>query len=93
MPDELTQELRTNIRVRSGQTIVLGGLFRETSVVTNRQIPGLGDLIPGAFSGASGQIKKQEIIVLITPTVVEDAQDYRDGERALSVADAAKVGG
>jgi type II secretory pathway component GspD/PulD (secretin) len=92
VPDELTQELRTNIRVRSGQTIVLGGLFRETSIVTNRQIPGLGDLIPGAFSGASGQMKKQEIIFLITPTVIEDAQDYRDGEKALQVAEAAKVG-
>jgi type II secretory pathway component GspD/PulD (secretin) len=92
VPDELTQELRTNIRVKSGQTIVLGGLFRETSIVTNRQIPGLGDLIPGAFSGASGQMKKQEIIFLITPTVIEDAQDYRDGEKALQVAEAAKVG-
>lgn len=92
VPDELTQELRTNIRVKSGQTIVLGGLFRETSQVTNRQIPGLGDLIPGAFSGASGTMKKQEIIFLITPTVVEDAQDYREGDRALEVAEAAKVG-
>jgi type II secretory pathway component GspD/PulD (secretin) len=92
VPDELTQELRTNIRVKSGQTIVLGGLFRETSIVTNRQIPGLGDLIPGAFSGASGQMKKQEIIFLITPTVIEDAQDYREGEKALQVAEAAKVG-
>ncbi|MFM8642666.1 MAG: hypothetical protein ACKOEP_07520, partial [Phycisphaerales bacterium] len=92
VPDELTQELRTNIRVKSGQTIVLGGLFRETSVVTNRQIPGLGDLIPGAFSGASGTMKKQEIIFLITPTVIEDSQDYREGEKALQVAEAAKVG-
>lgn len=93
VPDEVTQTLHTNVRVKSGQTIVLGGLFREQSTVTNRQIPGLGDLLPGAFSGASGQMKKQEIIFLITPTVVEDAQDYRDGERALAVADAAKVGG
>ncbi|MBM4098536.1 MAG: hypothetical protein FJ260_01070 [Planctomycetes bacterium] len=93
VPDEVTQTLHTNVRVKTGQTIVLGGLFREQSTVTNRQIPGLGDLLPGAFSGASGQMKKQEIIFLITPTVVEDAQDYRDGERALAVADAAKVGG
>jgi len=92
VPDEITQTLQTNVRVKSGQTIVLGGLFREQSTVTSRQIPGLGDLLPGAFSGASGQMKKQEIIFLITPTVVEDAQDYRDGERALAVADAAKVG-
>ena len=92
VPDEITQELNTNVRVKSGQTIVLGGLFREVSTVTNRSIPGLGDLIPGAFSGASANMKKQEIIFLITPTVVEDAQDYREGESALKVAAAAQVG-
>jgi type II secretory pathway component GspD/PulD (secretin) len=92
VPDEISQELRTNVRVKSGQTIVLGGLFRETSSVTNRQIPGLGDLVPGAFSGASSDMKKQEIIFLITPTVVEDAQDYKAGDIALQTVDAAKVG-
>ncbi|MFO0962522.1 MAG: hypothetical protein U0625_06395 [Phycisphaerales bacterium] len=92
VPDEITQELRTNVRVKSGQTIVLGGLFREESETTNRQIPGLGDLLPGAFSGASAKMKKQEIIFLITPTVVEDAQDYRAGDKALQVAEATRVG-
>ncbi len=92
VPDEITQELRTNVRVKSGQTIVLGGLFREQSSTTNRQIPGLGDLLPGAFSGASSTMKKQEIIFLITPTVIEDAQDYREGDKALQVAEAARVG-
>ena len=92
VPDELSQELRTNVRVKSGQTIVLGGLFKEQSQVTSRQIPGLGDLIPGAFSGASAQMKKQEIIFLITPTVVEDAQDYKAGDVALQTAEAARVG-
>jgi type II secretory pathway component GspD/PulD (secretin) len=92
VPDEISQELRTNVRVKSGQTIVLGGLFREQSVTTNRQIPGLGDLLPGAFSGASSAVIKQEIIFLITPTVIEDAQDYQQGEKALQVAEAARVG-
>jgi hypothetical protein len=92
VPDELSQELRTNVRVKSGQTIVLGGLFKEQSQVTSRQIPGLGDLVPGAFSGASAQMKKQEIIFLITPTVVEDAQDYKAGDVALQTAEAARVG-
>ena len=93
MTDEISQELRTNVRVKSGQTIILGGLFKEQSQVTNRQIPGLGDLIPGAFSGASSQMVKQEIIFLITPTVVEDAQDYKAGDMALRTSEAARVGG
>lgn len=92
VPDEFTQELRTNVRVQSGQTIVLGGLFREDDAVTNRQIPGLGDLVPGVFSGASATAKRQEVIFLITPTLVEDAQDYRAGDEALKVVEAAKVG-
>ena len=92
VPDEISQELRTNVRVKSGQTIILGGLFKEQSQVTNRQIPGLGDLIPGAFSGASSQMVKQEIIFLITPTVVEDAQDYKAGDMALRTSEAARVG-
>lgn len=92
VPDELTQSLKTNVRVKSGQTIVLGGLFREVTDTTNRQIPILGDLIPGAFSGASSQVTKQEIIFLITPTIVEDAQSYEAGLDKLKVVDAAKVG-
>jgi hypothetical protein len=92
VPDEITQELHTNVRVKSGQTIVLGGLFREDTAVSNRSIPGLGDLIPGAFSGASARAKKSEIIFLITPTVVEDAKEYLQGESALKVAEAARVG-
>jgi type IV pilus assembly protein PilQ len=92
VPDELTQRLHTNVRVKSGQTIVLGGLFRETADTTNRQIPLLGDLVPGAFSGAASSVKKQEIIFLITPIVVEDEQSYEEGEKALRVVDAVKVG-
>lgn len=92
VPDEITQELHTNVRVKSGQTIVLGGLFREDTAVSNRSIPGLGDLVPGAFSGASARAKKSEIIFLITPTVVEDAKEYLQGESALKVAEAARVG-
>ncbi len=92
VPDELAQSLKTNVRVKSGQTIVLGGLFREFTDTTHRQIPGLGDLLPGVFSGAASNVKKQEIIFLITPTVVEDSQIYEEGEKGLRVVDAAKVG-
>jgi type II secretory pathway component GspD/PulD (secretin) len=92
VPDEFTQELRTNVRVKSGQTIVLGGLFREDESVTKRQVPGLGDLIPGVFSGAAGTTRKQEVMFLITPTIVDDSQDYRAGDEALRAVEAAKVG-
>jgi len=92
IPNQNTQELRTNVRVKSGQTIVLGGLFREETTNTNRQIPFLGDMVPGAFSGQSDKTYKQEVIFLVTPIVVEDPKNAIDGDQALKVIDAVQTG-
>jgi type IV pilus assembly protein PilQ len=92
IPNQTTQELRTNVRVKSGQTIVLGGLFREDSVTTNRQIPVLGDIAPGAFSGQADKTVRQEVIFLVTPTIVQDPKSDLDGDKALKVIDAVQAG-
>ena len=92
IPNQNTQELRTNVRVRSGQTIVLGGLFREETSNTNRQIPFLGDVVPGAFSGQADKTFKQEVLFLVTPIVVEDPKSSTDGDHALKVIDAVQAG-
>jgi hypothetical protein len=92
IPNQTNQELRTNVRVRSGQTIVLGGLFREDTSTTNRQIPFLGDMVPGAFSGQGDVTKRQEVIFLVTPMVVEDPKSSMDGDKALKVIDAVQAG-
>lgn len=92
IPNQAQQELRTNVRVKSGQTIVLGGLFREDTANTNRQIPMLGDLVPGAFSGQNDKTRRQEIIFLVTPVIVEDPKNSADGDQALKVIDAVQTG-
>ncbi|NBX25952.1 MAG: hypothetical protein EBQ99_07890 [Planctomycetes bacterium] len=92
IPNQTNQELRTNVRVKSGQTIVLGGLFREDNSTTNRQIPFLGDMVPGAFSGQGDVTKRQEVIFLVTPMVVEDPKSSMDGDKALKVIDAVQTG-
>jgi len=92
IPNQTNQELRTNVRVRSGQTIVWGGLFREDTSTTNRQIPFLGDMVPGAFSGQGDVTKRQEVIFLVTPMVVEDPKSSMDGDKALKVIDAVQAG-
>jgi len=92
IPNQTTQELRTNVRVKSGQTIVLGGLFREDAVTTNRQIPVLGDIAPGAFSGQADRTVRQEVIFLVTPTIVQDPKSDLDGDKALKVIDAVQTG-
>jgi len=44
IPDEITNEITTNVMVREGQTIVQGGLFRESTTASRSQIPFLGDM-------------------------------------------------
>ena len=92
IPNQANQDLRTNVRVKSGQTIVLGGLFTDSSDTRNRQIPLLGDAIPGAFSGQSDVTQRQEVIFLVTPVIVEDPKNAADGDQALKVIDAVQTG-
>lgn len=84
IPDEITQELTTNVIVRDGSTIVLGGLFKETTVVGRRQVPFVGDLpiIGAAFRGHDDSTDRSEIIFMITPTIMNDERLIEDGEFA-----------
>lgn len=74
VPNEDTSEIVTNVRVKNGQTLVLGGLFKEDTKIERRQVPGLGDVpfIGNAFKGYDDELKREEIIFLVTPTIVKD---------------------
>jgi type IV pilus assembly protein PilQ len=63
VPNEDTSEIVTNVRVKDGQTLVLGGLFKEDTKIERRQVPGLGDipLLGNAFKGYDDQLKREEI--------------------------------
>lgn len=94
IPDEVTNELTTNVMVRDGQTIVLGGLFRESTTVTRRQIPFLGDIpiLGHAFRGNDDESIRQEIVFLVKPTVVNDQILLDEADRALATVDNARTG-
>ncbi len=84
IPDEDTSELVTNVMVRDGQTVVLGGLFTETTSASRRQVPGLGDIpvIRAAFRGHDDETRRSEIIFMITPSIVNDTMMADAGNRA-----------
>ncbi len=46
LPNKFTTQVTTNVMVKDGHTIVIGGLFRESTDRTRSQVPGLGSL-PG----------------------------------------------
>jgi len=74
-PDETSAELVTNVIVKDGQTIVIGGLFRDKVSSSKTQIPLLGDipLIGAAFRGKTDTTERQEVIILLTPHIITDA--------------------
>lgn len=94
IPDEITNELVTNVIVRDGQTVVLGGLFRESTESTRSQIPFLGDvpLVGYAFRGQSDEVQRNEIIFTVTPHIVTDASATEMGQRAMAYGDRVVAG-
>lgn len=84
IPNETTQEMTTNIMVRSGQTVVLGGLFKEDTTVSRSQWPWVADVpvIGNAFKGKDDDVDRSEVIFLVKPTIVKDDALYLAGEQA-----------
>ncbi|MBL8759587.1 MAG: hypothetical protein JNK35_14300 [Phycisphaerae bacterium] len=74
IPDETTQEVTTNVIVKDGNTIVLGGLFVERTDSFRRQVPFFGDIpiIGAAFRGHDDSTDRRELIFLIRPSIVND---------------------
>lgn len=74
IPDTTTQELVSNVIVKSGQTVVLGGLFKEDTTIGRTNVPGLGNLpvVGAAFKGQDDDVTRSEVIFMIKPTIQKD---------------------
>jgi len=88
VPDETSAELVTNIIVKDGETIVIGGLFRDKVTANRTQIPILGDLpiVGAAFRGTADQNEREEVIVLLTPHIIEEPSQTEGQTRADDIA-------
>ncbi len=84
-PGETSTELVSNIMVRDGGTVVIGGLFQDTIEAKRTQIPILGDLpiIGALFRGTADQYVRKEVVVLLTPHIIEEPSET-GGEARLA---------
>lgn len=66
--------IQTNVVLEDGQTIVLGGVFRNTIGNQMNKVPFLGDLpyVGRLFRSETRENKKQELLIFITPKLVSD---------------------
>jgi len=86
------RSIETEIAVQSGETVLLGGLIKETRLDGKKGVPGLSKipLIGRLFGSTDTGSTRQELLVLITPTVIDSAEsaaqlteDYRSRFKGL----------
>ncbi len=74
-----------NVRIKDGETLVIGGMIREDEQKTIKKIPVLGDL-PGIgmfFRSTTSSKSKEEMIIMITPKIIVDSDDVVRTETTL----------
>ncbi len=66
-----------NVRIKDGETLVIGGLIQETESKTVKKVPILGDLpvIGVAFRSTHSSKKKNELVIMITPRIINDGEE------------------
>ena len=70
---------KTEVMVRDQQTVVIGGLIRETVVTSEEKIPILGDipLLGALFRNTERQKRKTNLLLFLTPYIIRDPSDLR----------------
>ena len=74
------RSVSTQVTIKNGQTIAIGGIISETKGTSRNRVPFLGR-IPGLgllFGNTSKETSRTELIALITPHVIEDIEQASD---------------
>jgi general secretion pathway protein D len=75
-----SQKLKTQAAVQSGDTVMLAGLIKDGVNRGGSGLPGLSriPIIGGLFGVQNSGTRREETIILITPTLIRNPQDARD---------------
>jgi type IV pilus assembly protein PilQ len=79
VPSIDTKQVQTQVLVDNGDTIVLGGIYEQTTQTTVNKVPFLGDLpiVGTLFRNVQKQDDKTELLIFVTPKIVKDALTVR----------------
>ena len=83
LPNKTATKVTTNVMVKDGQTIVLGGLFQEETNLGRKQTPLVGDLpiFGELFKNVDDYSQRTELVVLITPHIISDPEEADGADR------------
>lgn len=75
----------SNIRIKDGETLVLGGLIQEEERKNVSKLPILGDIpyIGSVFRSTSTVNTKNELVIMITPHIIKDTEDVASDSENL----------
>lgn len=75
VPSIDTRQINTQVTVNDGQTVILGGIYEITSTNDLAKVPFLGDIpfLGNLFKNTNKQDKKVELVIMITPHVINDS--------------------
>ena len=74
------REAETTVLVKSGETVVIGGLIGDESRQNKSQVPCFGDIpfLGWAFKRRAQSGNKQNLLILINPTIIRTAEQLRE---------------
>ena len=75
-----TRRLKTEAAISSGETVMLAGLIRDSVARGSSGFPGLSRIpvIGGLFGTQSSETRREETVVLLTPTIVRNPVEARN---------------
>jgi type IV pilus assembly protein PilQ len=81
------------IRLRDGQTLVLSGIIRDSDRKTVSKVPILGDipLLGRLFRKETGSKERTELVVIVTPQIMDDSDQSTVGYQYVPGPEAQKL--
>ena len=79
------KQASTLVRVRDGETVVIGGLIQDETSENERKVPLLGD-IPGLgalFTSSYKHKQRTELVIFLTPKIKQDTQTVHIAENQI----------
>jgi len=76
-PTTIKRTAKTTVVVKSGETVVIGGMIQDDSEIGNYKVPLLGDipLLGWLFKTRSTSNQRTNLYVFITPRIIEKPED------------------
>jgi pilus assembly protein CpaC len=86
VPALTVRRANTTVELRSGESLAIGGLFQHTAQTDVNQIPGLGNIpiLSALFRSSRYQRNETELLIVVTPRIVTQADIDGDKDRNLS---------